>query len=119
MSINKIKNDYQNKNSNQQLNQTLSILSKYPDRVPIILKRKIDNIEYIDKEKYLVPKNLTIGQFIYIIRQRMELNSNEAIYLFVSNTVIQTSQEISYIYEQYKSKDQFLYLTYSKESTFG
>ena len=62
------------------------IRSKYSDRIPVICERanKTD-IPDIDKKKYLVPSDLTVGQFVYVIRKRIELPPEKAIFLFVNN----------------------------------
>mmetsp|Transcript_44699 Transcript_44699/g.121830 ORF Transcript_44699/g.121830 Transcript_44699/m.121830 type:complete len:87 (-) Transcript_44699:451-711(-) len=43
------------------------IRSKYPDRIPVICeKADKSDIPDIDKKKYLVPADLTVGQFMYV-----------------------------------------------------
>ena len=50
------------------------IRNKYPDRIPVICeKTEKANIDDIDKKKYLVPADLTAGQFVYVIRKRLKL----------------------------------------------
>ena len=45
------------------------IRAKYPDRVPVIVERLPKaQIDDLDKKKYLVPVDLTIGQFYFLIR---------------------------------------------------
>ncbi len=40
------------------------IVSKYPERIPVIVeKAERGDIADIDKKKYLVPADLTVGQF--------------------------------------------------------
>ena len=99
------------------------IITKYPDRIPLICERiigsKDSDIPIIDKIKYLVPINLTMGQFIYVIRSRMKLRSEKAIFLFVSGSIPSGTMDINSLYEKYKDKDGFLYLQYSGENTFG
>ena len=53
------------------------IKNKYPDRVPVIVEKKDENpdIPDIDKKKFLVPTDLTVGQFIYVVRKRINLES--------------------------------------------
>jgi len=99
-----------------------NVRSKYPDRVPVICERskQCKDIPQVDKRKYLVPSDLTIGQFIYIIRKRMALDSAKALFLFVNDSVlVPTSANINSIYDQYHDNDGFLYITYSGENTFG
>ena len=42
-------------------------------------------------KKYLVPVDLTIGQFIYVIRNRIEVTPEQALFLFVNDTLPPTS----------------------------
>ena len=100
------------------------ILSKYPDRIPIIIERSEEcsnDIPVVDKKKYLVPNDITTGQFTYIIRKRIELEPEKAIFLFAGDdyTIPPSSSLISEIYNNYKDEDGFLYFTYSGENTFG
>lgn len=95
------------------------MLLRFPERVPIIVERGNCSITDIDKKKFLVPKDLSIGQFMHVIRKRIKLDSSTAIYLFVNNTLPKSSDLIITEYENKKDKDGFLYVTYSGESTFG
>ena len=105
----------------ERLSESNKIIEKYPDRVPIIVERSPDcnNIPQIDKKKYLVPHDLTVGQFIYIIRKRISLEPDKAIFIFVKNNLPAPARDIVEIYKEYKDKDGFLYVTYSGENTFG
>jgi len=45
------------------------IRRKYPDRVPVIVEKSPKaRIGDLDKKKYLVPSDLTVGQFYFLIR---------------------------------------------------
>lgn len=35
--------------------------------------------------RYLVPSDLTVGQFVYVIRKRIKLSPERAIFIFVRN----------------------------------
>ena len=37
--------------------------------------------------RYLVPADLTVGQFVYVIRKRIKLNAEKAIFIFVHNVL--------------------------------
>jgi GABA(A) receptor-associated protein len=37
-----------------------------------------------------VPADLTVGQFIYVIRKRVKLDPDKAIFIFVNDTIPQT-----------------------------
>ncbi|KAJ8478497.1 hypothetical protein OPV22_022224 [Ensete ventricosum] len=95
------------------------IREKYPDRIPVIVeKAERTDIPDIDKKKYLVPADLTVGQFVYVVRKRIKLSAEKAIFIFVKNTLPPTAAMMSAIYEENKDEDGFLYMTYSSENTF-
>lgn len=96
------------------------IKEKYPDRIPVIVeKTDKSDIPLIDKKKYLVPSDLTVGQFVYVIRKRIKLSPEKAIFIFVKNILPPTAALMSSIYEDHRDDDGFLYITYSGENTFG
>jgi GABA(A) receptor-associated protein len=103
-------------------NESKRIIDKYPDKIPIICekdKKYNSDCPNIDKNKYLVPTDLTLGQFIYIIRKRINIPSEKALFVFVNGTIQPNSRFISSLYYNYKCEDGFLYITYSFENTFG
>lgn len=96
------------------------IREKYPDRIPVIVeKAERSDIPNIDKKKYLVPADLTVGQFVYVIRKRIKLSAEKAIFIFVDNVLPPTGAIMSTIYDDKRDGDGFLYVTYSGENTFG
>ena len=100
--------------------ESKNILEKYPNRIPIICERLTTEIPDIDRSKYLCPDDLSIANFMYVIRKRIKLSPEKSIYLFVDNKVIPaTSSVLGVIYKMYKDDDGFLYIGYGGESTFG
>ncbi len=96
------------------------ILEKYPDRIPVICERsERSEVIDIDKKKYLVPSDLSVGQFVYVIRKRLKLPPEQAIYLFVNGSIPATSALMSTVYQEHADPDGFLYMTYSGENVFG
>ena len=96
------------------------ILEKYPDRVPVYVNKKEgSNIEEITKHKYLVPKEMTMGNFIYVLRKNITLKSSQALFVFVDNLIVSNSEMMGEVYDRHKHGDKFLYVIYSSESTFG
>lgn len=97
------------------------IMRKYPDRMPIIVtKSKYSNVPDIDKHKYLAPTDLTLGQFQFVIRRRLKLSPEKALFLFINGEIYCPSALLISIYEQqYDRGDGFLHMTYSGENTFG
>lgn len=100
--------------------ESTRITSRYPDRIPVICESaKPHEEQLLDKQKYLVPSELTFGQFAYVLRKRMRLIENEAIFVFVGGALCQPAILMQQVYDQHKDDDGFLYMQYSKEDTFG
>lgn len=100
--------------------ESTRIMEKYQDKIPVIVERsKKSDILEIDKNKYLVPEDLTCGQFVYVIRKRLKLTHEQAIFLFVNNILPPTAALIRQVYEEHKNDDGFLYITYAGENAFG
>jgi GABA(A) receptor-associated protein len=96
------------------------IKMKYPNRIPIICEKNYNSdVPDIDKNKYLVPSDLTVGQFLYVIRKRIKLEPEKSLFLFINNTIPSTSQLMTKIYQDQVNEDGFLYVVYSSENTFG
>ncbi|KAG0306473.1 ubiquitin-like protein atg8 [Dissophora globulifera] len=96
------------------------IRQKYPDRIPVICEKvEKSEIASIDKKKYLVPVDLTVGQFVYVIRKRIQLSPEHAIFIFVNEVIPPAAALMTSIYEEHRDKDGFLYIQYSGESSFG
>ena len=95
------------------------MFQKYPDKIPIFIEKNKFIPELI-QQKYLVPRELTVGQFLYIIRKRIMLPSDKALFIFFNNQLVNTQSTIMEVYETHHNKeDTMLYATCSLESTFG
>jgi GABA(A) receptor-associated protein len=112
---------YRNETSLEQRTlEAKNILCKHPDRVPIIVEiSDKSTLPELDKKKYLVPKDLTMGQFMIVIRKRIKLSPEKALFMFINNTLPSSSQLIGQIYDTSKNDDGFMYITITSESTFG
>jgi len=96
------------------------VRTKYPDRIPVICERaNKSSMEIMEKVKFLIPYDLTVGQFMYVIRKRLKLPSEKAIFLFVNGSFKQNSAHLSSVYEDEHDNDGFLYVVYSDENVFG
>ena len=63
--------------------------------------------------------DITLGQFIFVIRKRLQLKSEIAMYVYVNNKLMTTSDLLSVIDAKERDADGFLYLTYNGEWFFG
>ncbi len=112
--------------------ETSRVRNKYTDKIPvIIIKDPSSKLNNITKEKYLVPFDLTIGQFMSIVRQKTSIGQEQAINIFLidynNNTILApTSVSFESLYLQYvekeinhKNYDGYIYLIYTGENVFG
>ncbi|CAI8603657.1 unnamed protein product [Vicia faba] len=111
----------------QRLEDSRDIIAKFPDRIPVIVERysKCD-LPDLEKKKicyicdrYLVPRDLSVGHFIHILSSRLSLPAGKALFVFVNNTLPQTASVMDSVYRSFKDEDGFLYMYYSTEKTFG
>ncbi len=84
---------------------------KYPDRIPVYVKRKENSdIDEVPKPKYLVPKEMTMGNMIYVIRKNIKLTSEKAMFVFIDNKLVPVSQTMGELYNQKKTPMDFYIL---------
>jgi GABA(A) receptor-associated protein len=99
------------------------IRERFPSRIPVFITKAIthssNELPNLQKNKFLVPMDLTVGQFIYIIRKQLRVSSDKAIFIFVKNTLPTTGMRMKELYAQYADYDGLLHLVYTSESTFG
>ena len=112
--------DFKNVDEEKRKAEAHRIRTKYPDRCCVIVTKAVgSDAPDIDRHKYLVPGDLTVGQFTYVIRKRIKINAEKAIFMFVNNTLPASSDLMSNVYETKRESDGFLYFVYSGENTFG
>jgi GABA(A) receptor-associated protein len=127
--------DFKKKYSlDERKNITIKILEKYEDKCPIYLsidKEILSNIDSMFKKninRYIVTSNLTLTQFLSILRKKINFSQNESLTLFVEiyndkkiiNSILAPlTSSIGSIYNNYKDEDGFIYLKIVKENVFG
>lgn len=67
-----------------------TINKKYPDRIPVILGVTINfGKKYsLKKNKYIVNKETTIGNFTLFLCRQININSGDTIYLMIDNKLL-------------------------------
>ncbi|XP_062111028.1 autophagy-related protein 8i-like [Humulus lupulus] len=104
----------------ERVDESKNMIAKYPDRVPVIIEKYTrTDLPEMEKKKYLVPRDMSVGQFIHILSSRLQLSAGKALFVFVKNTLPQTASCMDIVYDTYKDEDGFLYMCYSSEKTFG
>lgn len=97
------------------------IQAKYPGRLPIIVERSArSRIDDLSQRKFLVPEDFTLGQFYYIIRKRIHLEPEDALFLLIGRAIPPASALMGELYERYRdTQDGFLYVAITDESIYG
>jgi GABA(A) receptor-associated protein len=83
------------------------ILNKHKDKIPVIVEKnyKSDSTPNIDKNKFLVSCDLTLGQFLVIIRKRIKLEKEQSLYTFINDKMIPPSELMQTIYKNNVNED--------------
>ncbi|XP_052471167.1 microtubule-associated proteins 1A/1B light chain 3C-like [Carassius gibelio] len=102
--------------------EVCTIRSKFPNKLPVIVERYLreKKLPLLDKTKFLVPHELTLGQFLSLIRSKMALEASQALYLLISGKNVSClSASMGEVYSQFRDPDGFLYITYASQDMFG
>ena len=95
------------------------ILKLHKNKVPIIIDTSHSPCIQLEKSKYIVPRDISVQQFHCIINKYIHTNKKQSLILFINNILPVSSESIGNIYNEFKDKDGFLYITLRKENTFG
>tara|TARA_B110001452_G_scaffold174940_1_gene146665 strand:+ start:1811 stop:2176 length:366 start_codon:yes stop_codon:yes gene_type:complete len=101
--------------TDQRKTESARVRERYNDRVPVICEKMPESdVPTVDvrcapwgdlvpptslltervsprvlqKSKYLIPMDMTVGQLVYVLRKRISLPSDKAIFVFVNNTCV-------------------------------
>jgi len=113
--------EHKEKPLEQRLKESTNILTKYPDRVCIYVEKlkNCEKLPILERSKYLVPKTITAAQFIYVIRTKLQLSKDIALFFYIKNSILSGDILIGELYNKHSSDDGFLYIKYTAESCFG
>ncbi|KAF8387698.1 hypothetical protein HHK36_026352 [Tetracentron sinense] len=96
-----------------------SLRLKVPSSMVVAERYSRTDLPEMEKKKYLVPRDMSVGQFIHVLSSRLHLTPGKALFVFVNTTLPQTASLMDSVYESSKDEDGFLYMCYSSEKTFG
>ncbi|KAL6480474.1 hypothetical protein AOLI_G00059250 [Acnodon oligacanthus] len=102
--------------------EVCTIRSKFPNKLPVIVERYIreKQLPLLDKTKFLVPHELTMGQFLCLLRSKIALEASQTLYLLISGkSMCCMTASMAEIYSQHRDPDGFLYMTYASQDMFG
>ena len=105
-----------------QLRSVHVAMANYPTRVPVWIERAEGetNVDEMDRHKYLIEKDMTMAQVVYIIRNRIKLDSKHALFIFVGKGVLPANTAtVGQTYKEHADEDCMLRVRYRLEKTFG
>jgi GABA(A) receptor-associated protein len=102
------------------------IISKYPERIPVIVDRypqsalgRRELAPDIPKHKFLIHRDYKVSSFQNDIRSNIKLDAQQSLFLFVENHLVTNSDTMGSVYDRHHNPDGFLYIIYTVENTFG
>ena len=92
-----------------------------PNKVCIICEKAPNcPLPNIDKTKYLINEDITLPQFSDIIRKKIKIDKNQALFFLVNGKkTLAGSDTMRDIYDKHKDKDGFLYIAYAAQEVWG
>lgn len=94
--------------------------TRHPEHIPAILERGCDTLPHVDREKFLLPSTLTGAQLQYVIRRRLRLNKEQALFLVCNGLIVPSDCTARELYARHHDpQDKLLYITYTAEHAFG
>ncbi|CAL1280892.1 unnamed protein product [Larinioides sclopetarius] len=102
--------------------ESSEVRSKFLKKVPVIVEKSDREkvLPHLDRVKFLVPLDMTMSQFVGIVRTRLKLKPTQTFYLMLNNrSVVTMSRYMGGIYDEYKDEDGFLYCTYAAQEMYG
>ena len=103
----------------ERVNESQTILKKYPDKIPVIINECSEELRERVKRKMLLQTDMTVSQYMHSLRTKFNIKPEESVLIFVNGTFPTSTTLMSYLYDKHKDKDGFLYISVLKENVFG
>ena len=108
-----IKNFFEDETPEQRMIRlSKKIRENNPNKIPILVKTK--NIK-ISKDRFVVTKDNTIGNFTKAIRKYIEINETEAIFLLINDLMYTPNKT----FREADTGEPYLTVLLCKEETYG
>nr|XP_012606595.1 microtubule-associated proteins 1A/1B light chain 3C-like [Microcebus murinus] len=94
--------------------------ARFPNKIPVIVERypREKFLPLLNKTKFLVSQELTMTQFLSIIRSHVVPRATEAFCLLVNNkNLLNINVTMAETYKDWKDKDGFMCMTYASQET--
>ena len=98
------------------------IRTKYPNHICVFVQHADRDasagLPPLEKRKFLVPRDMTVGAFLFTVRKRMVLPAEKALFLFVENSLPVGSTSMLELFKTH-GREGYLTVSCASESTFG
>ena len=92
--------------------------TRRPDRVAAVIESD-GQLPAMPNDKFLLPMDLTGAQLSYIIRRRLTLQKESALFLLCDGRLVAASTTMRELRARHASADGFVYIEYTAENSFG
>ena len=106
-------------------NSSVVIDKYYPDKVPVVIQKlaRETYLPELKKNKFLIPGNMSYSSFLIYLRGILTTTVSPSTAIFLSTEgghMMCSSDKMLNVYQnQSDNQDNFLYLFYCSENTFG
>lgn len=107
--------------SSPQMSYSEAVLLPPVSRIKCIITPNDESAPKMDKERFLLPSDLTASQLIQVVRKRVDLTSEKALFLFSENRLLTGNTTMQSVLDESDRKggDGILRVKYALENTFG
>ncbi|KAM4722704.1 microtubule-associated protein 1 light chain 3 gamma-like [Rhinophrynus dorsalis] len=112
----------QRKRLDSRIHEVNRVRNRFPSKIPVIVERSPQEklLPPLQKIKFLVPPEITVGQFVHLIRCKLPLPPSHALCVLVrGRQMTSLVMTMSQVYNENRDHDGFLYLTYMSQDVFG
>lgn len=106
-------------------NSSVVIDKYYPDKVPVVIQKlaRETYLPELKKNKFLIPGNMSYSSFLIYLRGILTTTVSPSTAIFLSTEgghMMCSSDKMLNVYQNHSdNQDNFLYLFYCSENTFG
>lgn len=96
------------------------VTARRPGYVPTIVERGDAAAPHIDKEKFLLPADLSGDQLTFVVRRRLRMDPSHALFLLCGGKLVASATTAAELHRLHRDpEDGFLYVRYTLENAFG
>lgn len=101
-------------------NSRCRALFKHPGLVPVeVVHEQGSSDKKLGTYKYLVQPDMSMGQFMSMLRARLKIDATEGVFLMVGDVLAKNSSTMQDLYALHQDSDNILVITVAKERVFG